>query len=93
MRTVLEVDAIHTYYGSSRALFGVSLAVQRGECVCLLGRNGVGKTTMMRSIMGLTPPAQGQVLWKGRRSPAGGPTASPAPASASCPRTGACSPS
>ena len=40
---------------------------ERGECVCLLGRNGVGKTTVMRSIMGLTPPAQGRVLWKGRR--------------------------
>ena len=62
---VLEVEAIHTYYGLSRALFGVSLSVERGECVCLLGRNGVGKTTIMRSIMGLTPPAQGRVLWNG----------------------------
>jgi branched-chain amino acid transport system ATP-binding protein len=65
MSAVLEVDAIHTYYGLSRALFGVSLAVEPGQCVCLLGRNGVGKTTVMRSIMGLTPPAQGRVLWKG----------------------------
>ena len=65
MSAVLEVDAIHTYYGLSRSLFGVSLGVQRGECVCLLGRNGVGKTTVMRSIIGLTPPAQGRVLWKG----------------------------
>jgi branched-chain amino acid transport system ATP-binding protein len=62
---VLEVDAIRTFYGLSCALFGVSLGVARGECVCLLGRNGVGKTTVMRSIMGLTPPAQGRVLWKG----------------------------
>ena len=59
---VLEVDAIDTYYGLSRALFGVSLTVERGQCVCLLGRNGVGKTTVMRSIMGLTPPAQGASL-------------------------------
>jgi branched-chain amino acid transport system ATP-binding protein len=62
---VLEVEAIDTYYGLSRALFGVTLGVARGECVCLLGRNGVGKTTVMRSIMGLTPPAQGRVTWKG----------------------------
>ncbi len=65
MSAVLEVDAISTYYGLSRALFGVSLAVQRGQCVCLLGRNGVGKSTVMRSIMGLNAPAQGRVLWKG----------------------------
>jgi branched-chain amino acid transport system ATP-binding protein len=66
LSAVLEVDAIHTDYGLSRALFGVSLAVARGECVCLLGRNGVGKTTVMRSIMGLTPPAQGRIVWQGR---------------------------
>jgi branched-chain amino acid transport system ATP-binding protein len=47
-------------------LFGVSLEVARGECVCLLGRNGVGKTTTMRSIMGLTPPTRGRVEWKER---------------------------
>jgi branched-chain amino acid transport system ATP-binding protein len=46
-------------------LFGVSLNVGAGECVCLLGRNGVGKTTTMRSIMGLTPPREGRVMWKG----------------------------
>ncbi len=66
MSTVLEVDAIDTYYGLSRALFGVSLAIEPGQCVALLGRNGVGKSTVMRSIMGLTPPARGRVAWKGR---------------------------
>ena len=65
MSAVLEVDGIHTSSGLSRALFGVSLAVEAGQCVCLLGRNGVGKTTVMRSIMGLTPPAEGRVVWKG----------------------------
>jgi len=62
----LQVDGIHTAYGLSRVLFGVSLEVRAGECVALIGRNGVGKTTTMRSIMGLTPPLQGRVRWKGR---------------------------
>jgi branched-chain amino acid transport system ATP-binding protein len=63
---LLEVRDLHTSYGLSRVLFGVSLEVEAGECVCLLGRNGVGKTTTMRSIMGLTPPASGMVRWKGQ---------------------------
>jgi branched-chain amino acid transport system ATP-binding protein len=62
---LLEVRDIHTSYGRSRALFGVSLVVPNGACVCLLGRNGVGKTTTMRSIMGLTPASSGQIIWKG----------------------------
>jgi branched-chain amino acid transport system ATP-binding protein len=62
---ILDVQDIHTAYGLSRVLFGVSIDVRPGECVCLLGRNGVGKSTTMRSIMGLTPPQQGRVLWKG----------------------------
>jgi len=63
---LLAVEDIYTFYGLSQVLFGVSLEVAAGECVCLLGRNGVGKTTTMRSIMGLTPPRQGRVIWKGR---------------------------
>lgn len=63
---VLQVEDIYTAYGLSQVLFGVSLEVGRGECVCLLGRNGVGKTTTMRSIIGLTPPRRGRVVWKGR---------------------------
>ena len=62
---ILEVRDISTAYGLSRVLFGVSIAVDRGECVALLGRNGVGKTTTMRSIMGLTPPSSGHVVWHG----------------------------
>ncbi len=66
MTPLLEVQDIHTAYGSSRVLFGITLDIKPGECVCLLGRNGVGKTTTMRSIMGLTPPTQGHVRFKGR---------------------------
>jgi branched-chain amino acid transport system ATP-binding protein len=63
---ILELRDVHTAYGLSRVLFGVSLHVDAGECVSLLGRNGVGKTTTIRTIMGLTPPSSGQVLWKAR---------------------------
>ena len=63
---LLRVREVYTAYGLSQVLFGVSLDVARGECVCLLGRNGVGKTTTMRSIMGLTPPTRGRVEWKGQ---------------------------
>ena len=66
MTSLLEVEEIHTAYGLSRVLFGISLAIEAGECVSLLGRNGVGKTTTMRSIMGLTPPGTGHVRWQGQ---------------------------
>ena len=64
---MLEVEGIHTFYGSSHILFGVSLKVEPGEIVCLLGRNGAGKTTTMKSIMGLTPPKQGAIRFKGEK--------------------------
>jgi branched-chain amino acid transport system ATP-binding protein len=62
---LLSIDELHAAYGLSRVLFGVSLQVKAGECVCLLGRNGVGKTTTMRSVMGFLTPASGRILWKG----------------------------
>jgi branched-chain amino acid transport system ATP-binding protein len=63
--TLLDAHELHTAYGLSRVLFGVSIEVRAGECVCLLGRNGVGKSTTMRSIMGLTPPQSGRVRFNG----------------------------
>jgi branched-chain amino acid transport system ATP-binding protein len=61
---MLKVDGIHSFYATSQALFGVSLQVQEEEIVCLLGRNGAGKSTTFRAIMGLTPPRQGKVFFK-----------------------------
>ncbi|HSB19787.1 MAG TPA: ABC transporter ATP-binding protein [Anaeromyxobacteraceae bacterium] len=62
---ILELDGVDTFYGTSHVLQGVSLGVDQGETVALLGRNGVGKTTTLRSIMGLTPPRRGSVRFAG----------------------------
>jgi len=62
---ILNIDQINTFYGQSHVLQGVSLSIQKGEVVCLLGRNGVGKTTTLRSIIGLTSPRSGKILFKG----------------------------
>jgi branched-chain amino acid transport system ATP-binding protein len=63
---MLEVKEIHTYYGTSHILFGISFYVKEGEAVCLLGRNGAGKTTTFRSIIGLTPPKKGSIKFRGQ---------------------------
>ncbi len=63
---MLEVDRIETAYGASQVLFGMSLEVGAGEVVTLLGRNGMGKTTTIRSIMGLTPIRAGAIRFEGR---------------------------
>jgi len=62
---MLSVKAVHTYYGMSHILFDVSLSVSKGEIVGLLGRNGAGKSTTMRTIAGLTPPRQGEITFNG----------------------------
>ena len=62
---LLEVDDIHTYYGNIEALKGVSLEVEEGECVTLIGSNGAGKSTTLRSISGLTPPREGSITLAG----------------------------
>src|SRR4029077_15808647 len=63
---LLEVEAIETCYGLSQVLFGMSLAVGAGEMVTLMGRNGMGKTTTVRSIMGLTQARPGTIRFRGR---------------------------
>ncbi len=64
--TLLEVDSIHTYYGAIEALRGVSLTVEEGEAVTIIGSNGAGKSTTLRSISGLTPATSGKVTFEGR---------------------------
>ena len=63
---MLALDDIHTYYGKSHILHGVSIRVERGEVVGLLGRNGVGKSTTLKTIMGLVRPADGRITLEGR---------------------------
>jgi len=63
---MLEVKDIHSYYGKSHILHGVSLELKEGELVCLLGRNGVGKSTTLKSIMGIVRPSQGSIRFDGQ---------------------------
>jgi len=63
---ILKAYEIHSFYAKSHILQGVSINLEQGNLVCLLGRNGVGKTTTLKSIMGMVKPAQGSILFKGR---------------------------
>ena len=92
MTALLAVEAIDVFYGASQILFGVSFELLEGQSLALLGRNGAGKSTTMKAIIGLAPHAAAASACAGRNSPAP-PTASPAPASATSPKTARCSPS
>ncbi|WP_459207311.1 urea ABC transporter ATP-binding subunit UrtE [Pseudomonas sp. MLB6B] len=63
---MLKIDSLHQYYGGSHILRGLSFEAKIGEVTCLLGRNGVGKTTLLRCLMGLLPAREGSVHWEGR---------------------------
>jgi branched-chain amino acid transport system ATP-binding protein len=63
---IIEACDLHTYYGASHTLHGISFAIAKGETVSLMGRNGMGKTTLLRSLLGLTPPRRGTVKVFGR---------------------------
>jgi urea transport system ATP-binding protein len=63
---MLSVDQLNQYYGSSHTLRGVSLSLEKGQCLALLGRNGVGKTTLLKCLMGVLPVTSGSVLFEGR---------------------------
>src|SRR5712692_1209277 len=62
---ILDVQDIHTYYGDAHVLQGLSLQLEQGQILGLLGRNGVGKTTLVNSIVGFNPPRRGRILFKG----------------------------
>jgi len=62
---LLNVRDIDTFYGASHVLHALAMSVEPGEIECVLGRNGVGKTTLLRSIVGLTPPRRGTITFKG----------------------------
>ena len=64
--TLLSVQDVHTYYGDSYVLQGLSLDIYQGQIVAILGRNGMGKTTLVRSVAGLTPPRRGDILLRGK---------------------------
>jgi branched-chain amino acid transport system ATP-binding protein len=64
-RALLQVSNIHTYYGDAHVLDDVSFEIAKGTCVAILGRNGVGKTTLARSIIGFTPPKRGRIVFNG----------------------------
>lgn len=64
--SLLSVEGMETFYGDSQVLFGISLKVNKGEVVALLGRNGAGKTTTLSSIMNLVPAKRGEVIFKGK---------------------------
>ncbi len=61
---MLQVSQLHQYYGGSHILRGVEFSARRGEVTCLLGRNGVGKTTLLKCLMGLIPARSGEVRWQ-----------------------------
>ena len=63
---MLQVNQLNQYYGSSHTLRGISLSVEKGQCLALMGRNGVGKTTLLKCLMGVLPVASGQVMLEGR---------------------------
>jgi len=63
---IIQVRDLDVYYGTSQILFGVDLRVQQGETMALLGRNGAGKSTTMKAIMGLAPARRGKVMLRGR---------------------------
>lgn len=63
---ILQMEDVHTYYGESLALQGITLSLNQGETVCLLGRNGAGKSTTLKSIVGLTPPRKGRITFQGK---------------------------
>ena len=87
---ILEVQDIHTYYGDAYVLQGLSLKLEQGQILGLLGRNGVGKTTLVNSIVGFNPPRRGQIVFKGETITARHRSRRSAPAWAWCRKDAVC---
>ena len=83
---LLEVDGLTAFYGTSQVLFGMAFAAEAGQCITLIGRNGMGKTTTVKSVIGMLPTHRGDVRFDGQAIGAGRRIASRRPASASCRR-------
>jgi len=90
-KPVLVVEDIHTFYGSIEALKGISITVSEGEIVTLIGANGAGKSTTLRSISGIVPPRTGRIVFQGAEIQGLAATRSRRSASPSRPRAGASS--
>ncbi len=88
---LLTTTGLRAGYGGKPVLQGVDLAVQPGEIVAVIGRNGVGKSTLMRSLVGLLPASAGGIAFRGAAVEGSPPTAAPASASVTCPRAATCS--
>ena len=85
---MLQVDQLHQFYGGSHILRGLSFEAKVGEVTCLLGRNGVGKTTLLKCLMGLLPAKEGRCGGRASRSPGSSRTNGYTQASPMCPRAG-----
>ena len=72
--TLLSVEQVNLRYGQSQILWNMNLAVRRGSCTCLMGRNGMGKTTLIKSMLGIVRPRHGRILVPGLRPPPGCPS-------------------
>jgi branched-chain amino acid transport system ATP-binding protein len=88
---MLQIEGLHTHYGAAHILHGVTMLVEAGTSVGLLGRNGMGKTTLIRSLMGYVKPTEGRIQWNDREVTAARRSASRASASATCRKAAACS--
>lgn len=88
---MLRIHDVHAHRGQSYVLQGVTMDVPTGACTTLLGRNGMGKTTLVRTLMGLTPITHGEVTFDGERLDGRDRTGSPGSDSRSSPRAGGCS--
>ena len=83
---MLATEKLNQFYGGSHTLWDIDLEIPTGGCVCLMGRNGVGKTTLLKVIMGILPASSGKIRFAGRSCRAAGPTRGRASASVTCRR-------